>query len=137
MTTATILETSPRAANWQHIFGRLTDVPLCSPFPILVHVPDHQNALAYLLDVSLITPEERLRLVNHIAKYFSQTHAEVERDLDVHGVPILAEDVLVSIPQGLAMSMLGGDDPFDLEDEVVDWQDDHCGYDGEDDDDDF
>ena len=128
MPTITILESSPRAANWLHIFGRLTDIPIRSPFPIRVHVPDHQNALAYLLDVSLITNEERLRLVNHLAKYFSLTHAEVERDLDSDGVPILADDVIVSIPQGIALSMIN--DPFDL-DEEIDWQDDHCGYDGE------
>jgi len=137
MTTASIHETSTRAADWLHVFGRLNDIPLRSPFAITVDVPGRSNVSAYLLDVSLITAEERLRLVNHIANRFNLPHSEVERDLDAHGVPILAEDVLVSIPQGLAMSMMADVDPFDLEDEVVDWQDDHCGWDGEDDDDDY
>jgi len=137
VTTASIIETSPRAADWLRVFGRLTDIPLRSPFAIRVNVPGRSNVSAYLLDISFITPEERLRLVNHIADRFNLTPAEVDRDLDAQGVPILAEDVLVSIPQGLALSMLGDVDPFDLEEEEVDWDDDGCGYDGEDDDEDF
>ncbi len=130
MTTATILESSPGADDWQHVFGRLHDIPLRSPFAIKVNVPGRDNARAYLLDVSLITNEERLRLVNHISIRFNLPHSEVERDIDSIGVPILADDVIVSIPQGLAMSMI--DDPFDIEEET-DWGDDGCGYDGDDD----
>ena len=137
MTTATIHETSPRASDWLRVFGRLTDIPLRGPFVIRVNVPGRSNVRAYLLDIAALDPEERLRLVNHIATRFNIPPAEVDRDLDAEGVPILAEDVLVSIPQGLALSMMGGDDPFDLEDEEVDWDDDNCGWDGEDDDDYF
>ena len=108
MPTITILESSPRAANLLHIFGRLTDIPISSPFPIRVHVPDHQNALAYLLDVSLITPEERLRLVNHLAKYFSLTHAD---------------------PQGIALSMSMSEWDYEEDD---DGHECPCGCEGDD-----
>jgi len=130
MTTATIHETSPRASDWMHVFGRLNDIPLRGPFAIKVNVPGRSSVSAYLLDVSLLTAEERLRLVNHIANRFNLPPAEVDRDLDAQGVPVLAEDVLVSVPQGLAFSMMDEVDPFDLEEEDVDWDADD--YDDED-----
>ena len=136
MTTATLLETSPRAADWRHIFGRLTDIPLRGPFAIQMDLPGHPKASAYLLDVSLISSEERLRLVNHIAARFNLDRAEVERDLDAQGVPILAEDVAVYIPQGLALSMMPDwDDDLDDDEDEDSWDPAERYYQDDDDDD--
>jgi len=131
VTTATLIETSPRAAGWQRIFGRLNNVPLTSS---RLHLVRHQTEglmYVYELDISALTPEERERLIDLLAEEFNLPRSEVASDVDEQGVPIRAEDVLLDRPPvGVAPN-------FIFLDESVDWQDDNCGWDGEDDDDDI
>lgn len=132
-TTANIFESSPRAADWEKIFHRLHDIPLRGPLPMPVHLPGIGVKQAYMLDLSAITLDERQRLVEHLAERFNLLPVQVEYDLDRVGVPILADEVLISVPPGLAFSMMpdfddddDGDDAelrFDEEDEMDDWED--------------
>lgn len=118
-TTATIIETSPRAADWQAIFGRTCDIPLKGSRPSVANRPGLGYAYVYKLDLLAITADERQCLIEHIVTRFSLLRDQVERDLDERGVPILAEDVLVSTPQDLAVSMLAG---FEDEPDVDEWR---------------
>lgn len=94
--TAHIVGDSPRAGDWLHVFGG-PSVPITSPVPIRANLPGHPDTLIYLVDLPLLTPEQRTRLVEHIAGRFGIPVAEVETDLDASGYPILADDVIVSI----------------------------------------
>jgi len=116
-TTATIVESSPRAADWQKIFGRLNDIPLQGPLPTFANLPGEPNMPIYLLDLSAITLDERSRMIDHIVTRFNLLRADVERDLDAQGMPILVDDIIVSIPHGLALSMMPDDDEDEDEDE--------------------
>jgi hypothetical protein len=104
--TATIYETSERAADWRGIFHRLDNIPLWGPLPQLLHVPEKGEVLAYFLDLSAITNDERERLVAYIAGRFNLPHNEVARDLHQVGCPVLAEELLVTVPTGVALSMM-------------------------------
>ena len=128
-TTATISEKSPRAERWQRVFQRLTDIPLLSPLSIRVSVPEKGTTDAYLLDLDMLKPDERERLIQDIASRFDIPLEEVRRDI-VRGVPILAEDLIVSIPQGLALSMMADDEEIHGRDFRDEEDEDLC--DGED-----
>jgi hypothetical protein len=116
--TATIHETSPRAADWRGVFGRLDNIPLQGPLPQAMRVPEKGEVLAYLLDLASITLDERQRLVAYIAGRFNLSPVEVERDLDQTGCPILSDDLLVTVPASLALAMM---DDFDTERDEDDW----------------
>lgn len=81
-------------------------------------MPGKGRSLVYLLDLDLITPEQRQRLVEHISRKWGLPAAEVEADLDAYGVPILDEDCIVTIhnPQRWFDSIELNED-FDDEDE--------------------
>lgn len=152
-TTCAIIETSPRAADWQRIFGRLDNIPLTSSRLNLVRHQTEGLMYVYGLDLSALTPDERERLIDFLAEKFNLPRAEVAGDIDEQGVPVRAEDALVNSPSGVvaplwALSGLALDvEEFlksskprgdaQLDDELVDWQDDDCGWDGEEDDDDI
>lgn len=115
---ATISKTSPRAADWRGVFGRLDNIPLQGPLPIVCKLPGKGESACYMLDLQAITPEERERLIDYIAIRFGSSRKVVEDSLDDVGMPIVADDVLVSIPQGLALSMMLD---FDTERQEDDW----------------
>ena len=90
--TVRISESSPRHAEWVKVFG--TDkVEVQSPATQLVRVLG-QVKRAYMLSLEALTPDQRRRLVEHIAEKFSIPASEVERDIDRQGVPILEEDTV-------------------------------------------
>jgi len=92
----TITVTDPeRKAEWEGIFGTAT-VRVKSPFPTLADLLGRSDSMIFELDLEAITPEQREKLVAHIAERFSIPVAEVEALLDDHGVPILAEHCVVS-----------------------------------------
>ena len=92
-TTARIINPT-RATLWRQVFGG-EEVPIRSIIPTNVNLPGHPDTLAYFLDLSAITPEQRQRLITAIAEKFHLPPAEVAADIDA-GVPILASDVIVS-----------------------------------------
>lgn len=113
-----------RAAEWQAVFGTTT-VNIKSPLPEWADLPGKGRSIVYFLDLDLITLEQRQRLVEHISQKFNLSAAEVEADLDAHGMPILDEDCLVTAvnPQKWLDSIELSDDEdiyFDDEDEEED-----------------
>ena len=97
MVRATIRDTAARAADWERVFGS-RQIPIKSPVPHRGSAPGHASAEFYELALEQLSPEQRERLVHHLAERFEIPPAEVYVELRRHGyVPILAEDVSVSI----------------------------------------
>ena len=96
--TAIIREDSPRHAEWLAVFGT-AEVPI-----INILLPNKANVLGeirdvYMLDLKKLTPEQIGRLKGHIARKFEISMEEIERELPKIGVPILAEDLIVTTDQ--------------------------------------
>lgn len=85
-----------RASEFATVFGTTT-VCIRSPLPSLADLPGRPNALVYELDLAELTDDQRQRLINHIATKFSIPAEEVAAELDVVGMPILAENVAIAI----------------------------------------
>jgi hypothetical protein len=83
-----------------------------------VNVPGHLNADAYMLDLDVITDDQREGLITVISARFQIPIDEVRSELR-QGVPILAEGVMVGTSdQGMFFSMVGDDihgDEWDLD----------------------
>jgi len=88
-----------RAAEWTDVLGTTT-VNVVSPLPSLVNLPGHPRALAFFLDIKLLSGAQRAALVNHLANKFGEPAADVEaaiaEDPD-HAVPILDKDCIMVI----------------------------------------
>jgi|SRR5579862_565458 len=93
---ATIRETSERAVAWMRVFGGRM-VPILSPIPVWAQAPGVEAGLFYQVDLTTLTPEQRTRMVQHIARTFSLSEAEVDATLDEVGCPLLADDVTVMV----------------------------------------
>ena len=93
----TVTITDPKhAAEFQRIFGTTT-VHVKSPLPELDNLPGKPAKPVYMLDLELITDEQRIALIRHIADKFCIPLGEVAVTLDMHGVPILAEHCVVTV----------------------------------------
>ena len=118
---ANLNERSRRAKDWQYVFGRLTNIPLKSPISCHVGIEElGDHVEIYFLDLGKVTAKEYSRLVRLLSKRTNDPADQVDRELQARGVPVLAEDVIVSIPQGLALSMMDDDLEADLHDEEED-----------------
>lgn len=96
--TAIISERSPRYQEWLDVFGG-NEVPI-----INIVIPNKANVLGeirdvYMLDLAKLTPAQIWRLTRHISRKFEIPSDEVARDLPKIGVPILAEDVMITTDQ--------------------------------------
>ena len=97
--TATI--TNPkRAEEWEALLG-ITTVYIKSPIPKRANLPGHPNALIYELDMDLITNEQRRLLEQHFHLKFGVPEEMVLETLEEIGVPILADDCIVSVANPL------------------------------------
>lgn len=93
---AIIRQGSPREQDWLQVLGS-RKVELKAPFPQWKSAPGYPAALFYEIDLGALKPDQRARLIVHIARRFQVPVEEVERDLDAVGCPILAEDVGVMV----------------------------------------
>lgn len=88
---------SERAAVAERVYGS-PSVCVKSPFPQHASLPGFDTPqLVYELDLALLTPEQRERLVLYIAETFDYAPEEVRQSLDQEGFPILAEGTAVVI----------------------------------------
>lgn len=94
--TATIVEESPRAADWIKVFGDRTAI-LKHPLPAIGEFPEVGAKEFYELDIPALTSPQRARLVEHLSQRFHVPAPEVESELNKVGCPILAEDVIITI----------------------------------------
>lgn len=92
-----IIEEPNRKADFIAVFGR-KEVCIQSPLPAWEKLSGFEEPVqVYYLDFDEITDEERQRLVEHISEKFGDAPEEVNRLLDIHGLPILASDCFVVI----------------------------------------
>jgi hypothetical protein len=92
----TIRGGTERAREWVELFGT-TRVCVRSPIPHRANLPGRPGALVYELDLAELTPAARARLVAYLAAKFGIPVAEVDLELEAHGVPILADDCSVAV----------------------------------------
>ena len=76
------------------IFGT-NEVYITSPVPISINTMDGPK-MAYFLDLSLITQEQRSKLIESISKKFKLEKEFVEENMEKHGVPILSDHTSMS-----------------------------------------
>jgi hypothetical protein len=93
---AIIRESSPRYREWLSVMGT-NEFPLKSPIAGLTHLPGRGEVHVLMIDVALLSEEQRARLVKHLAAKFGIEESDVASSLDREGVPILDEDVTVVI----------------------------------------
>lgn len=85
-----------RKREWEEVLG--TDcVAVKSPIPQRANLPGKPNAKIYLLDLDLLTTDQRQRLIAHLASKFNLDRQFVADNLDAQGVPILAEHCHVAV----------------------------------------
>ena len=93
----TVTITNPeRAADFERVFGSTT-VYVESPIPQLATVPGLGEQRVYKLDLKLLSREQRLRLENYLSGKFVLTEVEVRDLLNERGMPILAQDCIVTV----------------------------------------
>ena len=108
-----------RAAMILEIYGS-HEIPLLSPIPTYQSLPIGER-LCYLVNLRCLTPEQRQRLVSHIAGRFNLDPTHVDSKLDQVGVPVLADNITVtSSDQGLLFSIMDGWDCDEWGDD--DWE---------------
>lgn len=98
----TVSRDSERAKDFEATLGTTT-VPVLSPVPFRANLPGKPNELVFMLDLGELTDEQKEKLTRFLAARFELDYWEVARDLESHGVPILASDCSVAIynPQKL------------------------------------
>lgn len=94
--TATINEQSSRYADWMRVFGT-NQVVLKSPLAHAGIFPGVGKKDCYDVDLAALTPAQRERMILHISERFDIPLEEVRAELDNVGMPILADDVIVTI----------------------------------------
>lgn len=86
-----------RGAEFKQIFGTDT-VHVRSPFPSLAHLGGQaEPESVYMLDMELLTDEQRTKLIAHIAQKFNAETGAVEAALNALGLPIKASDTVVTV----------------------------------------
>lgn len=84
------------------IFGSAT-VPIISPIPVVASLSTYGQwdkasiKRVYLLDLDAITADQRHRLIYHLAKKFNTRPGLINASISRDGVPIIAENVTVTI----------------------------------------
>lgn len=92
-----VIDPPDRVEAFRKIFGR-NSVCVQSPIPSMVRLPGGAEALAYLLDLDMITDEQEDRLVAHLARTNNQKEKDVRDDLrNDGGLPILAEGTAIVV----------------------------------------
>ena len=92
--TAIINEKSPRAAEWQKVFGT-NEVAIHGWLPTNANVLGEIREV-YLLNLKSLTKEQFERLILHISEKFNESVEFIKHELPKVGVPILAEDLIIT-----------------------------------------
>ena len=92
--------TGARGDEFRKIFGTDT-VAVKSFIPSIADLPGLGERAVYLLDTDLLTDAQREALVEHIAEKFGAAREAVDEHLRARGLPILAEDCIVTIDNPL------------------------------------
>jgi hypothetical protein len=115
VTTATIYDPERRQL-WEKIFPGAV-VPIVSIIPSAVNVPERGATTAYMLDLVVLTDDQREGVCRILAERFNIPIAEVREDLWM-GVPIVTDGVRVqTVDQGHFFSLIDDGKPNDEDEE--------------------
>lgn len=93
---AVISAKSPRYQEWVNVMGT-NEFPITTPIPTPASAADIKQGLFYMIDLAELIPEQRERLIQHLAVKFGLDENDVANSLDREGVPVLDEDVTIVI----------------------------------------
>lgn len=94
--TATIDASSPRAADWLEAYSTTT-VPIQSPFVSLAELPGLGLCPVFFVDLARLSAEQLERAVALLSARFRIEPAELRKGLLADGLPILAEEMTVTV----------------------------------------
>lgn len=118
-----------RGEEFKGLFGSNT-VHVRSPFPSMAHLEGNAEAESvYMLDLEMLTDEQRAKLVDHVAQKFNADPKAVEAAINALGLPIRASDTVVTVSN--LQKWLLDDEPWDKADatEEVEPLDEFDGFD--------
>lgn len=84
-----------RAKEWLTVFGSIV-IPVISPTPTQAHVAGIGDTEVYLLALDMLTEQEMISVIMHIAAKWHEDPDYVLTELHRQGLPILAADVTVT-----------------------------------------
>jgi hypothetical protein len=88
--------TGERGREWKRVAG--TDYfPVLSPIPVMGDLPGIGLSRVYLLAIDQMEPNILSRIVAHLSGKFGMTAEETQAELDKGGIPILADDCMVTV----------------------------------------
>lgn len=99
---ATISESDPRAEIWLYVFGERS-FPLKHPLPMNM---GSVVGIGYEGDATVLTYDQRERLIEKMTKKFKVSQEEITKVLDKGVIPIKAENVIVSWCKTHSMGVL-------------------------------
>lgn len=102
-----------RAELFRQVFGTPT-VYLEDPVGEYANLPGLGERHIYKLDMAEVTPDQRAKLISILAPRFGIPESQMPELVDAYGVPILADDCVLTITGAAARSLL----PDDME-----WED--------------
>lgn len=86
----------PNYQSWRDVLGG-EQVPLKSATSVKADLGAEKDVEVYMLNLAAMTLRVRARLLGTLAQRFGVPVYKVEQDLQQNGLPIRAEDVIVSI----------------------------------------
>ena len=115
-----------RGEEFDKVFGTRT-VHVRSPFPSLTRLGSNlEPESVYMLDMELLTEEQRTKMIEHIAQKFDAQLEVVAASLAALGLPIKASDTMVMVtnPQKWLMDVMPGAEELEELDIMSDMDDD-------------
>lgn len=107
----TVTVDGERGEEFQQIFGTKT-VHVKSPFAQMVRNENtDQEEAAYMLDLELLTDEQRQNLIQHFAGKYGATYEAVKSSIEYLGVPTRASETVVTVEN--PQKWLLDDEPWD------------------------
>lgn len=91
-----IINDPQRAEFFKSVLGR-TEINITSPYPMRADLPGLPRVKVYMVDLDMLTPGERRRLIEATASRFRVPPMVVEQDIAMKGFPILADQCSVAI----------------------------------------
>lgn len=94
---ATIGKQDPRSQHWQPVFGSTT-IPIQSPIPQKANLPGYDTPqTVYMLALHALDYDIVNRIIEHIANQFNLPYETVQHQLYTKGVPLLAQNLTITI----------------------------------------
>jgi hypothetical protein len=75
---------------WKDVLGT-TELPILSLLPEPAETPTGVKDV-YMVDLETLTKKQHEKLVTHLAERYHLTEEEVRSDINILGVPIIADD---------------------------------------------